>query len=82
MQTSLNQGCILNELDELQLEKQISFAMLTEFEAFQYLQAIINSEAPIFFKTNQVEDFLNRYISKSNPIHKIVSLLKKVDNGE
>lgn len=79
MQTSLNQGCILNDLDELQLEKQISFAMLTEFEAFQYLQAIINSEAPIFFKTNQVEDFLNRYISKSNPIHKIVSLLKKVD---
>lgn len=79
MQTSLDQGCSLNELQDIQLEKQISFAMLTEFEAFEYLQVIINSDTPIFLKTNQVEDFLNKYVSKSNPIHKIISILKKVD---
>lgn len=79
MQLSLNQGCVLNNLEPIVLEKQISYAILTEFEAFEYLNQIINSDSPIFIKTNEIEEFLNKYVSKSNPIHKIVSILKKVD---
>ncbi|MEO7049442.1 MAG: hypothetical protein ABI091_29325 [Ferruginibacter sp.] len=61
------------------IEQPISFALVTETEAFGALDAIINSEAPIFVKAQQVENFVHKFVSKSSPLVKALKILKAVD---
>ena len=64
---------------EVSLEEPKSFAILTETEAFENLDGIIKSEAPVFLKAQKVESFVNRFVSKSSPIIKALSVLKRID---
>jgi hypothetical protein len=74
---------ILHEMEGasemVSIEKPISFAILNELEAFELLQSIVNSAAPNILKSSQIEGFLNKYTSKSNPLIKQMEVLKNVD---
>lgn len=61
------------------VEKPYSFAILTEEDAFLALNAILTSEAPVFVKGNQVENFVNKFVSKSSPVVKALAVLKQYD---
>lgn len=61
------------------VEIPYSFAILTEAEAFDALNTIINSEAPVFVKANEVENFVNKFVSKGSPVVRALQILKKVD---
>lgn len=61
------------------IEQPLSFAILTETEAFEQLDAIISGNAPIFIKANKVENFVHKFISKSSPIVKALNILKTID---
>lgn len=68
-----------SNVSEISVEQPISFALVTETEAFSSLELIISSEAPVFVKSQQVENFLHRFVSKSNPVVKAFKVLKLVD---
>lgn len=61
------------------VEKPYSFAILTEEEAFLALNSILTSDAPVFVKGNQVENFVNKFVSKSSPVVKALAVLKQYD---
>lgn len=75
--------CIENHISaipvQVSLEQPISFAVVTESEAFDALNIILSSPASIIIKTNQVENFINKFVSKSSPIVKAIKVLKFVD---
>jgi len=75
----LTNFAVLNGYQEVEVEKPISFAIMNELESFEYLNTIVSSESPIFIKTTHIENFLKKYISSSNPIIRVVDILKKVD---
>lgn len=75
----INNLCVLNGFGKVTIEKPVSFAILNELESFDYLNAIVNSNSPIFIKTVHIENFLKKYISSSNPIIRVVEILKKID---
>jgi hypothetical protein len=75
----LSNFCLLNGYDKVNVEKPISFAIMNELESFDYLNMIVSSDSPIFIKTTHIENFLKKYISSSNPIIRVVNILKKVD---
>lgn len=56
-----------------------SFAILTEGEAFLALKDILLSTVPVPMKANQVESFINKFVSQSSPIRKFIDVLKIVD---
>lgn len=64
---------------EIGVEQPISFAVVTETEAFEALDIIIGSQAPVFIKAQQVEGFLQKFVSKSSPIVKAINILKVID---
>ncbi len=70
---------LLNGYSEVSVQKPISFAIMNELESFEYLNIIVSSDSPIFIKTTHIENFLKKYISSSNPIIRVVEILKKVD---
>jgi hypothetical protein len=61
------------------VERPYSFAILTESEAFIALDAILTSPAPIAIKANNVDNFVNKFISESSPVKRALSILKKYD---
>ena len=73
------EGYLNNTPIECSVETPMSFAILTETEAFESLNTIINSEAPVFVKAHQVENFVNKFVSKGSPIVKAINILKKID---
>ena len=65
--------------EPITIEKPMSYAIMSEIESFEYLNLIVNSLSPSFIKSTHIENFLKKYVSISNPIIKIVEILKKVD---
>jgi len=65
--------------EQISIEKPMSYAIMSEIESFQYLNLIVNSLSPSFIKSTHIENFLKKYVSISNPIIRIVNILKKVD---
>lgn len=61
------------------IERPVSMAVMGETEAFELLEKISASKAPVFIKNAHLENFLKRYVSASNPVIKAVELLKKID---
>lgn len=61
------------------IEQPVSFAIVTETEAFETLNIIISSDAPIFIKAQKVENFIHKFVSKSSPVIKALKILKAVD---
>lgn len=64
---------------QVTVEKPYSFAILTEEEAFFALTQILGSDAPVFVKANRVEEFVNKFVSKSSPIVRALGILKQYD---
>lgn len=73
---------------EVSIEAPTSFAILTESEAFATLNMILISNAPVFVKAQQIENFVSKFVSKSSPVIKALRILKRIDpllfysNGE
>lgn len=65
--------------NEVAINTPFSFAIVSEAEAFEALNNILQSNAPIVVKANQVEMFINKFISQSSPIRKAYNVLKLVD---
>lgn len=63
----------------VEIEKPISYAIIGEMEGLNILNSIVIGDAPLFIKHSQVDNFIGRYFSAGNPIHKIVKVLKEVD---
>lgn len=61
------------------VERPFSFAILTEGEAFIAMDSILQSKAPVFVKANQVENFVNKFVSKDSPIIRALDILKQFD---
>lgn len=61
------------------IERPISYAIISEVQAFEILKNIVSSDSPLFLKNNQILSFVDKYFSKSNPIHKAIKVLKRVD---
>lgn len=61
------------------VERPYSYAILTEGEAFLFLNTILVSNAPIFIKANRVEEFVNKFVSRDNPVVRALTILKQYD---
>lgn len=79
IQDAINNYCAITDSGIATVEKPMSFAIMSELEAFDYLNKIVTTDAPIFIKTSHIENFLNKYISKTSAVIKIVDILKRVD---
>lgn len=79
IQDAINNYCLITGAGIATVEKPMSFAIMSELEAFDYLNKIVSTDAPIFIKTSHIENFLNKYISKTSAVIKIVDMLKRVD---
>lgn len=64
---------------DVSVEKPYSFAILTEQEAFDALNAMLTSPSPIFLKASQIDNFVNKFISESSPVKRSLEILKKFD---
>lgn len=62
------------------VERPFSFAVLTEGEAFLTLNSILTSNAPVFIKGNQVDNFVSRFVSRDNPVTRALDILKQYDS--
>lgn len=56
-----------------------SFAMLSETEAMLILKDIVTSNVPVMMKANQIEGFINKFVSQSSSIRKFIDVLKIAD---
>ena len=61
------------------IEQPISFAIVTETEAFEALEIMISSDSPVFVKAQQVDNFIHKFVSKSSPIIKALDVMKAID---
>lgn len=61
------------------VERPYSYAILTESEAFEALALMLNSPSPAPVKDNQIDNFVNKFISDSSPIKRVIHILKKYD---
>jgi hypothetical protein len=64
---------------KVSIEAPYSFAILTESEAFAALDTMLASNSPIPIKANQVDSFVNKFISESSPVKRALTILKKFD---
>jgi hypothetical protein len=64
---------------QVTIEVPYSFAILQEDEAFAGLKDILASNVPVMIKANQVESFVNKFLSQNSPIRMFLDVLKIVD---
>lgn len=64
---------------EVSVNVPYSFAIVSEGEAFEEMQLILNSNAPVIIKANRIENFINKYVSQNSPVKKVFQVLKRVD---
>lgn len=61
------------------VERPYSFAILTESEAFEALSKMLSTNVPVPIKANQIDSFINKFISDSSPVKRALQVLKKFD---
>lgn len=64
---------------KVSVEQPYSFAILTESEAFEALNTMLMSSAPVLLKASQIDNFVNKFISESSPVKRALHILKKYD---
>lgn len=64
---------------KVSVEMPYSFAILTESEAFDAMNIMLMSNAPVLLKANQIDNFVNKFISESSPVKRALYILKKYD---
>jgi hypothetical protein len=69
----------LSGFGEITIEKPKSYEILTERASIEYVNNIFNSNAPQFVKSIQIEEFVNKYISHSNKVYRVIQLCKQVN---
>ncbi len=79
IQDAIDNFSAISNTGSVSVNKPLSFAIMNELEAFDYLNSIVATDAPVFIKTVHTENFLNKYISRTSPVIKIVDILKRVD---
>lgn len=79
IQKAIDNFAIIHGTGEVSVQQPMSFAIISESEAFNYLNTIVSTDAPLFIKTTHIENFLNKYVSKTSPVIKIVDILKRID---
>jgi hypothetical protein len=65
---------------QVAMVEPISYAILTEQEAFTALNTILMSNAPDIIKGSQVDNFINKFVSQSSPVRKMYNILELVDD--
>lgn len=61
------------------VEAPYSFAILTESEAFEAMDTILSSSAPVLLKALQIDNFVTKFVSESSPVKRALHILKKFD---
>lgn len=61
------------------IEKPVSFNILSEDDAFAELKLLLESDTLEVFKMKQFENYLTKYVSNSSAIYKIFRLLQHYD---
>lgn len=61
------------------VEQPYSLAILTESEAFEAMDKLLASNAPVLLKASQIDNFVNKFISESSPVKRALHILKKYD---
>lgn len=79
IQKAIDNFSIIHNTGQVSVQQPMSYAIISEMEAFGYLNTIVSTDAPLFIKTTHIENFLNKYISKTSPVIKIVDILKRID---
>lgn len=64
---------------KVSVEMPYSFAILTESEAFEAMNKMLTSSAPVLLKANQIDNFVNKFVSESSPVKRALHILKKYD---
>lgn len=64
---------------KVSVELPYSFAILTESEAFETMNTMLSSSAPVLLKASQIDNFVNKFISESSPVKRALHILKKYD---
>lgn len=64
---------------QVSVERPYSFAILSESEAFEALSSMLASSVPVPIKANQIDNFINKFISESSPVKRALHILKKYD---
>lgn len=64
---------------KVSVEMPYSFAILTESEAFEALNVMLSSDAPVPLKASQIDNFVNKFISESSPVKRALHILRKYD---
>lgn len=64
---------------QVSLTTPYSFAIVSEEEAFSTLKMFLESNVPIMLKANQVESFVNKFVSMTSPVRRALDVLKLVD---
>jgi hypothetical protein len=70
---------INGKTESVGLEPPMSLAVYNEMESFEILNSYLATDTPLFLKQNKISSFISKYTSKSNPIHKVIEVLKLVD---
>ena len=61
------------------VEQPYSLAIPTESEAFEALNIMLTSSAPVLMKASQIDNFVNKFVSESSPVKRALHILKKYD---
>lgn len=64
---------------EVSVIQPYSFAILTESEAFEALNTMLASSAPVILKASQIDNFVSKFISESSPVKRALEILKQYD---
>lgn len=64
---------------KVSVEMPYSFAILTESEAFEAMNMMLTSSAPVLLKASQIDNFVNKFVSESSPVKRALHILKKYD---
>lgn len=64
---------------QVNVNEPYSYAILSEGEAFEALKTILESTIPVMIKGNQVESFINKFVSQGSPLRRFLDVLKLVD---
>ncbi len=69
---------VANPVD-VSVNQPYSFAILSEYEAFEVLDFKLKSNAPDFIKGSEIQSFVSRFLSASSPVRKLYDVLSDVD---
>lgn len=65
--------------EKVTISEPVSYAIVSEIEAFEIMQLIVDSKSPMMLKTSQIEAFISKYTNTNDGFSKQIQVLKLVD---